>query len=467
MVIDSSIRSAIMEQTEHREDICSGRGEIDEMKVEINDLKKCVKSLQIDVTELNLEVQFQEFSRLVEHEAFARDAVETGVRVVVDSEARLEISKLKEREMEVEMKLMEYNKNKEREIAELRTTVKTLIEYNEFKEKEKTAVAPVEDDVASELREAKEKIDVLRWKLRHKSRRAKEKIAALQFKIAELQHRLEINSVSDDHHHHHPKLEDEIAQLREVNSTLENDNTDLKHQLESILTSNSESRDELKRQIEQLEIDKCSDIHKAVYLKWINACLRYELRHYQPPSGEVTARDLSKSLSTKSAEKAKELIHAYARHESNGEEITPFEVVEVENVEEEEEGAAATIDDKNDVSSMNDAHRSGKRPKLSSLGSKLKKLVTRRDSSVRSKGCFSDMSFSSGCKQSISSESPRARSKKMMLKTSESAEIRQLSHALKNNKADGTTKSSTHSRSSLEVEQEHKSSTLFTCPAGA
>lgn len=68
----------------------------------------------------------------------------------------------------------------------------------------------------------------------------------------------------------------------------------------------------LTKEIEQLQADRCSDIEELVYLRWINACLRYELRNYQPPTGKTVARDLSKTLSPKSEEKAKQLIVEYA-----------------------------------------------------------------------------------------------------------------------------------------------------------
>lgn len=49
-----------------------------------------------------------------------------------------------------------------------------------------------------------------------------------------------------------------------------------------------------------------------MYLKWINACLRYELRDHQPANGKTLARDLNITISTSSKEKAKQLIHDYA-----------------------------------------------------------------------------------------------------------------------------------------------------------
>lgn len=49
-----------------------------------------------------------------------------------------------------------------------------------------------------------------------------------------------------------------------------------------------------------------------MYLKWINACLRYELRDHQPAHGKTLARDLSMTISPSSKERAKQLIHDYA-----------------------------------------------------------------------------------------------------------------------------------------------------------
>ncbi|CAH2036451.1 unnamed protein product, partial [Thlaspi arvense] len=77
--------------------------------------------------------------------------------------------------------------------------------------------------------------------------------------------------------------------------------------------------EELKKEIEQLQGDRCTDLEQLVYLKWINACLRYELRTYQPPAGKTVARDLSTTLSPKSEEKAKQLILEYAHSEGHEE----------------------------------------------------------------------------------------------------------------------------------------------------
>lgn len=70
--------------------------------------------------------------------------------------------------------------------------------------------------------------------------------------------------------------------------------------------------EKLTKEIEQLKTSRCADLEELVYLKWINACLRYELRDHQPVHGKALARDLSITLSPSSKERAKQLIQDYA-----------------------------------------------------------------------------------------------------------------------------------------------------------
>ena len=78
------------------------------------------------------------------------------------------------------------------------------------------------------------------------------------------------------------------------------------------------------RQIEQLHSDHCAHVEDLVYLKWVNACLRHDLRgnnDHHPSSaqqdqdgagaGMSSAMDLSKSMSYRSSQKAKELMLLY------------------------------------------------------------------------------------------------------------------------------------------------------------
>lgn len=75
------------------------------------------------------------------------------------------------------------------------------------------------------------------------------------------------------------------------------------------------ANEDLTKQVEGLQINRFSEVEELVYLRWVNACLRYELRNYQTPSGKISARDLSKSLSPKSQERAKRLMLEYAGSE--------------------------------------------------------------------------------------------------------------------------------------------------------
>lgn len=79
-----------------------------------------------------------------------------------------------------------------------------------------------------------------------------------------------------------------------------------------------QQNEDLRKEIEQLQAARCTEIEELVYLRWINACLRYEMRNYQPGPGETIARDLSRTLSPKSEETAKKLILAYANKEGSG-----------------------------------------------------------------------------------------------------------------------------------------------------
>lgn len=78
------------------------------------------------------------------------------------------------------------------------------------------------------------------------------------------------------------------------------------------------TNEDLVKQVEGLQMNRFSEVEELVYLRWVNACLRFELRNYQTPSGKISARDLSKSLSPRSQEKAKQLMLEYAGSERGG-----------------------------------------------------------------------------------------------------------------------------------------------------
>jgi hypothetical protein len=83
-----------------------------------------------------------------------------------------------------------------------------------------------------------------------------------------------------------------------------------------------ETNESLTRQIEELRRDQYAHVEELVYLKWVNACLRHELSEHglHPPCSEhqdavvgdgMSAMELSKSLSFRSSERAKQLMLRY------------------------------------------------------------------------------------------------------------------------------------------------------------
>jgi hypothetical protein len=75
------------------------------------------------------------------------------------------------------------------------------------------------------------------------------------------------------------------------------------------------TNEDLLKQVEGLQMNRFSEVEELVYLRWVNACLRFELRNYQTPSGKVSACDLNRTLSPKSQERAKQLMLEYAGSE--------------------------------------------------------------------------------------------------------------------------------------------------------
>ncbi len=75
----------------------------------------------------------------------------------------------------------------------------------------------------------------------------------------------------------------------------------------------SHANQDLCQQLEGLQNDRFSEVEELIYLRWVNACLRYELRSFQSPTGKFTAADLNKNLSPKSLARAKQLMLEYAR----------------------------------------------------------------------------------------------------------------------------------------------------------
>ncbi|GKV27206.1 hypothetical protein SLEP1_g36402 [Rubroshorea leprosula] len=261
---------------------------------------------------------------------------------------------LRERERNLEVQLLEYYGLKEQETAVLELQNRLKINNMEAKlfmikieslqaDKQKLeAQAADQAKIASELEAAKSKIKFLKKKLRHEAEQNQEQLLNLQKRVAWLQeHELKATASDQDIQFKLQRLkvlEGEADELRKSNKRLQIENSELARRLDSTqILANSvledpetealkemsnclrQENEELQKEIERLQADRCADVEELVYLRWINACLRYELRNFQAPPGKTVARDLSKSLSPRSESKAKKLILEYANVDEIGE----------------------------------------------------------------------------------------------------------------------------------------------------
>ncbi|KAK9149399.1 hypothetical protein Scep_008156 [Stephania cephalantha] len=251
--------------------------------------------------------------------------------------------------------------------------------------------------VVDELESAKAKIKMLKRKIRSDEEQNKEEISSLQQMLKRVEDK-ETNYNADTlaKLDRLRELEDEEMQLRRENAILQLENSELARNLEStqILASSvlevpeveelqeannqlRQDNESLMQQIEELQESRCADVEELVYLRWLNACLRYELKGFQPSAGKTTARDLSKSVSPRSKEKAKELILEYASIEDARD--SGVSIMDIDS-----EYSSSSQNSNNIDSSLDDSSsevpstlKSNVRKKFVS---KLKKLVLRKNS---------------------------------------------------------------------------------------
>ncbi|KAI4386985.1 hypothetical protein MLD38_004854 [Melastoma candidum] len=257
---------------------------------------------------------------------------------------------LTERERCLEVQLLEYYGLKEQETAvmELQNQLKInnmeaqlfcmKIETLDAENRRLEAKTADYVKVMSELEFSRSKIRVLKKKLKSEAEQNREQILLLQKRVSNFQDRevkstkadAELQSYAEEIKH----LQQKVEELKKRNVALQLENSELNRRLDSTqLLANCVLEDpegealkregdhlkreieSLKKEVEQQKADRCTDLEELVYLRWINACLRYELRNYQPPPGKPAARDLSKTLSPKSEKAAKQLILDYAHTE--------------------------------------------------------------------------------------------------------------------------------------------------------
>ncbi|PWA66328.1 hypothetical protein CTI12_AA323890 [Artemisia annua] len=238
------------------------------------------------------------------------------------------VKTLKERERDLKAQLLEYSRLKQEEttVRELQSRLKlnsmeskllTLkVESLQTENKRLESQTADYNKVLSDLEAARAKIKLLKKKLLSETAQNKERILGLQQRVQKMQEDERKGSVGIS-----LEIESNLCKLKDLEAEAEELRNcflqigKLREESEHLKKQNRE----LKNEIEQLQTDRCSDVEELVYLKWINACLRYELRNHQPDLGKIMARDLSKTLSPKSEARAKQLILEYANKDHEGE----------------------------------------------------------------------------------------------------------------------------------------------------
>lgn len=135
----------------------------------------------------------------------------------------------------------------------------------------------------------------------------------------------------------------------------------------------------LTKEVEQLQADRCSDVEELVYLRWINACLRHEMRNYQPPPGKTVARDLSKSLSPTSEKKAKQLIVEYANNTEGRRSLSDFDSDQWSSSQASFLEDSGECDDYSPLENSSDARVNNTTTSKSKIFSKLMRLIQGKD----------------------------------------------------------------------------------------
>uniref|UniRef100_A0A1D1Z0Y9 Protein CHUP1, chloroplastic n=1 Tax=Anthurium amnicola TaxID=1678845 RepID=A0A1D1Z0Y9_9ARAE len=277
---------------------------------------------------------------------------------IANNESELErlrnlVRELEEREVKLEGELLEYYglKEQESDIAELQKQlkIKTVeidilnITINSLQVERKKLQDEVMQGMSAkkELEAARKKIMELQRQIQLDASQTKGQLLMLKQQVTELQAK-EADALKRDAELEKKlkavkELEVEVVELKRKNKELQHEKRELTIKLDaaeariSALSNMDESEmvtrareeindlrhanEDLSRQVEGLQMNRFGEVEELVYLRWVNACLRYELRNHQTPSGKISARDLNKSLSPRSQEKAKRLLLEYAGSE--------------------------------------------------------------------------------------------------------------------------------------------------------
>ncbi|KAJ4710589.1 Protein CHUP1, chloroplastic [Melia azedarach] len=243
------------------------------------------------------------------------------------------VMELQEREVKLEGELLEYYGLKEQEydIVELQRQLKIKIvevdmlniTINSLQAERKKLQEEIAQgsNIRKELEVARSKIKELQRQIQLDANQTKSQLLLLKQQVYGLQAKEE-EAIKKD-----VELEKKLKSVKDLElcklDAAESKITSLSNMTENEMVAKAReevnnlrhANEDLLKQVEGLQMNRFSEVEELVYLRWVNACLRYELRNYQAPAGKTSARDLSKNLSPKSQERAKQLMLEYAGSE--------------------------------------------------------------------------------------------------------------------------------------------------------
>ncbi|XP_058180922.1 protein CHUP1, chloroplastic [Rhododendron vialii] len=241
-----------------------------EQESDVTELQRQLKIKTVEIDMLNITIKSLQAERKKLQEEISNGAV---------AKKELEAARNKIKELQRQIQL-EANQTKgqllllKQQVSGLLVKEEEAFRKDSEVEKQLKALKELEVEVVELKRKNKE--------LQHEKRELSVKLGAAEARIRTLSEMTETEMVA--------RVREDVNNLRQKN-------------------------EDLLKQVEGLQMNRFSEVEELVYLRWVNACLRFELRNYQTPSGKTSARDLSKSLSPRSQEKAKQLMLEYAGSE--------------------------------------------------------------------------------------------------------------------------------------------------------
>ncbi|VAH11192.1 unnamed protein product [Triticum turgidum subsp. durum] len=260
------------------------------------------------------------------------------------------VRELEEREVKLEGELLEYYglKEQETDVTELQKQLKIkTVEVDMLNLTISSLQAErkkLQEDVArgaaakKELDASRSRIKELQRQIQMEANQTKGQLMLLKQQVMGLRAKEEEVAKKDAEIEQKLKklknLEVEVLELRRKNKELLYEKRDLMVKLDAAQGKITESdvvahareeinnlrhtNEDLTKQVEGLQMNRFSEVEELVYLRWVNACLRFELRNYQTPSGKISARDLSTKLSPRSQERAKQMMLEFGSERGQG-----------------------------------------------------------------------------------------------------------------------------------------------------